>query len=195
MAAAAAGALAALVPTVLGALGNQRSSVAAAAPAGRLESSTAAIALAPTNQARRAAAANADKERLFALLTDPQILGLLTVFGGLLVANKIRFSDNYLANKGLRSMATASSILLGLGRAGVGDLTCMSMAAAAGAISMADPGSGSGSGSGGSAASALGPTGDFWSDIFNPAAYIPGSPIIPADLAAALTGWLGIGED
>lgn len=70
-----------------------------------------------------------------ALLTDPQIMGLICVFGGLYAANTIPWSDNPAKRGALSALAGASAVLMGLGRAGVGDLTTLGVATAAGVAS------------------------------------------------------------
>lgn len=126
-----------------------------AAPVPRVDTSTQAIALARDGATARAAARNADKERLYSLLTDPQVLGVACALGGTLLAANMQFHANRTVNGQLRGLTAGSCMLMGLGRAGVGDMTSLSVAAlTAGVLGMAglaedigDSGSGSGSGS------------------------------------------------
>lgn len=138
----AAAGVAALIPAlgslfgnVAGAFANQgRSPLAgSAAPGPRVDTSSAAIAAAPDEKRARMVARNAEKERIYALLTDPQVLGLATVLGSLVLANRIRFAQDPGTNARVQGVAAASGCLMGLGRAGVGDLTSLVMAGMAGA--------------------------------------------------------------
>lgn len=123
-------ALSALAGTALGALGSQSRS--AQATQRHQDQSTLAIAMAKDTKAAKAARENADKERLMAILMDPQIMGLLTVFGGLLAANHIPWTGDPEARARIAGVAAAAAVLMGLGRAGVGDLTTLGVATAAG---------------------------------------------------------------
>lgn len=125
---AAATAALALGPILQGVMGGIASKPQAAGPAGRPDTSTAAIAVAdPRN--RRAAVANAREERLHALLTDPQIMGLLVTLGGVALAANTPFHRNKVVNAELQALTAAAAVLMGLGRAGVGDLTTLTLAA------------------------------------------------------------------
>lgn len=53
-------------------------------------------------------------------------------FAGIYVANTIRFADDDIANNMLQATATSAAVLLGLGHAGVGDLTTATIAGLAG---------------------------------------------------------------
>ena len=97
------------------------------------DTSTAGIALARDAKTAKEAKKNAQEERLMALLTDPQVMGLLTVFGGLYAANVIPWSQDKTTRALLASLAASASVLMGLGRAGVGDMTTLLMAGGAGA--------------------------------------------------------------
>lgn len=125
---AAATAALALGPILQGVMGGISSKPQAAGPAGRSDTSTAAIAVAdPRN--RRAAVANAREERLHALLSDPQIMGLLVTIGGVALATNAPFHRNKVVNAQLQALTAAAAVLMGLGRAGVGDLTTLTIAA------------------------------------------------------------------
>jgi len=115
-------------------LGHQsRSGVAAAPP--RIDTSTAAIVNARDRKTARIARKNAEQERILALISDPQVMGLITVFGGLAAANMIPWSADPGKRNALAGIAAMSAVLMGLGRAGVGDLTTMVVAGGAGAAS------------------------------------------------------------
>lgn len=119
---------------LLGAFGSQsRSNAAPAVP--RVDTSTSAIAGARDRKAARLAVSNAERERLLAVLTDPQVMGLLTVFSGLLAANHIPWSADPAKRAALSGVAASSAVLMGLGRAGVGDLTTLAVATGAGVAS------------------------------------------------------------
>lgn len=79
-------------------------------------------------KAAKLALANAREERLFYLLSQPEVIGLVTVFAGLFAANKIPFSPDPPSNAALQGLAATTAILMGLGHAGVGDTTTLSMA-------------------------------------------------------------------
>lgn len=133
-----AGAVAGLAGTALsglagigGVLSNQsRAPVSAAAP--RTDTSTVALAQARDRRTLRAAERNAQQERLVALLSDPLILGLVTTFLGLWAAPRIPWSREAAANGALAGVAASAAVLMGLGRAGVGDLTTLALAAGGG---------------------------------------------------------------
>lgn len=132
-AAAVLSAVGSVLGGLTGAFGNQTRAGAAAGVSSRhVDTSTAAIATAATPKAARSAARNADKERIMALLTDPQVMGLLTVLGGLAVSTRIPFHSDPGTNARLQGIAASSCVLMGLGRAGVGDLTTLAFAGAAG---------------------------------------------------------------
>ena len=78
----------------------------------------------------------ADKERLYNLLTQPEVLGLLITLGGMVASQNIPFSQDPQANEAIKATATSASVLLGLGHAGVGDLTTMIVALGAGGGSL-----------------------------------------------------------
>lgn len=135
-------ALAALGGSALGAFSNQgRSPAASRLP--RTDTSTLAIAGAKDRKTARLAKRNADAERMLELLTDPQIMGLLTVFGGLYAAQHIPWSGDPGRRSAIAGVAAASAVLMGLGRAGVGDMTTLAVAGGAGLASAGGEGIGS----------------------------------------------------
>lgn len=133
MAAGAIGAIGAALGGVAGAFSKQ-SHAGAATPGPRQDNSTAALALAKDKPQLRAMQRNARDERVLALLTDPQVMGLLVTLGGLALATRVPFHDNPETNARIQGVAAAACVLMGLGRAGVGDLTTLTMAAGAGTI-------------------------------------------------------------
>lgn len=78
----------------------------------------------------------AARERLYNLLTQPEVLGLIITLGGMIAAQNIPFSGDPQKNEVLKATATSASVLLGLGYAGVGDLTTLLVAAGAGGGSL-----------------------------------------------------------
>lgn len=130
------GALGAVGGSLMGAVSKQTHSPAAA-KAPRTDTSTAAIASAKDPRTARAARSNADAERILALLTDDQLMGLMVLFGGIWAAQKIPWSENEATNAALTATATSAAVLMGLGRAGVGDLTTLMLASGAGIGSVA----------------------------------------------------------
>jgi hypothetical protein len=77
-----------------------------------------------------------EQQRLYDLLSSPEILGLAMVIGGMYAANHIEFSPDKASNAGLQGTATMTAVLMGLGHAGVGDMTSLSVAVAAGGSSV-----------------------------------------------------------
>ena len=110
----------------------------------RADTSTIAIAATTDKAARKAALKNAQQERVLALLSDPQVMGLLITFGGVLAAQYIPWAENPKRRAALTALTTSSAVLMGLGRAGVGDLTSLTMAAAAAAVTGLDVQAGGG---------------------------------------------------
>lgn len=119
-------AIAGIVSSLLGGFGSK-----GAAPAGRQreDTSTPALALAKDLQLARLALKNAREERAYAVLTDPLVLGTLVTIGGVLVAANLPFHSDPKVNLGLQGVAASSAVLMGLGRAGCGDMTTLAMAA------------------------------------------------------------------
>lgn len=123
---------------VLGGLANAFSNqsrlpgASAGPPSARVDTSTAAIVAAADPKTRRAAVRNAREERLYALLTDPQVMGALVVVGGLLASSRIPFHEDPVTNARLQGIAGGACVLMGLGRAGVGDMTSLAFAGGAG---------------------------------------------------------------
>jgi hypothetical protein len=72
-------------------------------------------------------------ERLSKLLLDPQMLGLLTLLGGLYVAQRIPYSEDEVQNNTLRAIATSGVVLASLSRAGLGGWPALAAAGVAGA--------------------------------------------------------------
>ena len=141
---AAAAALAAAAPLVSGLMGavTQQSHSPAVSVARHVDTSTAAIATARDSKQAKRLARNAREERIMALVTDPQVMGLLTVIGGVALSARIPFHDDPVTNARLQGLAAASCVLMGLGRAGVGDMTSLAMAAGAGGAVAASGGTG-----------------------------------------------------
>jgi hypothetical protein len=133
-------ALAGIGGALLGGI-SQQSRSPVATQQSRQDTSTAAIALSKDPKAAKLARKNAQEERLMALLTDPQIMGLLTVLGGLYVSNKIPWTEDPGARARISGVAAAACVVMGLGRAGVGDMTTLAVATVAGAAT-ASSGSG-----------------------------------------------------
>lgn len=86
------------------------------------------------NQIKKAAA----EDRLLYFLSQPELMGILITMAGIYASQNIPFSSNEITNEGLQSIATMSSVLIGLGYAGVGDLTTLLAAAVAGGVSLTD---------------------------------------------------------
>lgn len=88
------------------------------------------------NKTAKRISREADKERLYALLSQPEILGLVMTFAGVVMANKIPFSSNEAENDLLQGIMTTASVLIGCGYAGVGDLATLSLAISSGGASV-----------------------------------------------------------
>jgi len=78
----------------------------------------------------------AREERLLAILAQPEVMGFLLTFVGMIASNKITFSDDKEKNAFLQAIGTLVSVALGMGYAGVGDLTGLSVAITAGGGSL-----------------------------------------------------------
>lgn len=122
----------AALSTIGTALGNQSRPMGARREA-RQDHTTAAIAMMPKGRLSKKAKENADAERLLYLFTQPEIIGLLSLFAGLFVSNKIPFSEDPATNELMQSLAIIGTCLISLGNAGVGDLTTTTVALTAGA--------------------------------------------------------------
>jgi hypothetical protein len=73
------------------------------------------------------------EERLTNVLMDPQMLGLLTLLGGLYVAQRIPYSEDEVQNNTLKAIATSGVVLASLSRAGLGGWPALAAAGIAGA--------------------------------------------------------------
>jgi hypothetical protein len=72
--------------------------------------------------------------RLTQILADPQVLGLATLLGGLLLAQRLPYSDNPERNDQLRGLATSGVVLAALGRSGIGGWPAVAAAGVSGAV-------------------------------------------------------------
>jgi len=78
----------------------------------------------------------AREERIYNLFMQPEVMGLVLTFAGVLAANKIPFSSNEAENNLLQGIMTTTSVVMGCGYAGVGDLTSLSLGISAGGASI-----------------------------------------------------------
>lgn len=78
------------------------------------------------------------EERLWNLITQPEVIGMVMTLAGIYAVQNIKFSDNKIANEGLQATATSAAVLMGLGHAGVGDITTTVVAGLAGFSSLAE---------------------------------------------------------
>jgi len=124
----------AALPAIAGAFSNQ-SRTSAMVDRPRVESALPAI-LAADKKKLKKIAREADKERLYNLLTQPEVIGLLITLGGIMASQNLPFSGDPEKNEALKATATTASVLLGLGYAGVGDLTTLIIALGAGGGSL-----------------------------------------------------------
>lgn len=77
------------------------------------------------------------EERFARLYSDPQVIGLLTLLGGLYAAQRIPFSDDEGRNEAMKGVATAGVVLLAISRAGIGGwpaLAAVGISGAAGGL-------------------------------------------------------------
>lgn len=109
-------------------------------PTPRIDTSTAAIAQAKDRRERAALVRNAREERLVSVLTDPNVMGAATVLVGLMLSARLPFHEDPGTNARLRGLAAASMVLMGLGRAGVGDMTSLVVASGVGLSLVASEG-------------------------------------------------------
>jgi len=79
----------------------------------------------------------AREERMYQLLMQPEVMGFIMAFGGFFLANNIPFSRDQLTNDSLQAIASTMSVAMGMGYAGCGDLTSLSVAMMAGTGSFA----------------------------------------------------------
>jgi hypothetical protein len=77
----------------------------------------------------------AREERLSKILLDPQMMGLLTLLGGLYLTQRIPFSDNEERNDLIRGLATGGVVLTAISRAGVTGWPALAAAGLSGAAS------------------------------------------------------------
>jgi len=101
------------------------------------ESVVPAVIAAKDVKTAKLAIKEAEKERLYNLLMQPEVIGMLMTIAGLVASQRIPFSDNEASNEGLQAAMASASVLLGLGHAGVGDMTTSIIAAVAGISSLA----------------------------------------------------------
>jgi hypothetical protein len=73
--------------------------------------------------------------RAVAIITDPQVLGLATLLGGLFIAQRIPYSDDETQNNTLKGIATGGVVLMSISRAGVGGWPALVAAGLSGAAS------------------------------------------------------------
>lgn len=135
VAAGAAGISAALAPLISSFANQNRSGGSAGSRRPVTESAIPVMAAADKKRLKQIRD-EADKERLYNLLVQPEILGMVITLGGIFASNRLSFASNKERNAVLQSVATTASVLLGLGYAGVGDLTTLIIAAGAGGGSL-----------------------------------------------------------
>jgi hypothetical protein len=78
-----------------------------------------------------------NEARALAIITDPQVVGLLTLLGGLYAAQAIPWSEDETRRNALKGIATGGVVLMALGRAGIGGWPAVAAAGVAGAASEA----------------------------------------------------------
>lgn len=101
-----------------------------------LPSASDAIALSPNIKAAKLALKNAREERLHDIITQPEVMGWAITILGLFAVQNIPFSEEKVTNEVIQGTATTATVLMGLGHAGVGDLTTAVMAGLSGVASI-----------------------------------------------------------
>jgi len=101
-----------------------------------LPSAVNAVIAAPDLKRAKLAKKTAQQERLLSVLTQPEVLAMVLTFAGVIAANKIPFSSNEAENNLLQGIMTTTSVVMGCGYAGVGDLTSLSLGISAGGASI-----------------------------------------------------------
>jgi hypothetical protein len=71
-------------------------------------------------------------DALMKIVGDPQVVNLAILFGGLLLAQKLRFSEDETQNNTLRAVATSGVVLVSISRAGVSGWPALTAAGLAG---------------------------------------------------------------
>jgi hypothetical protein len=78
----------------------------------------------------------AQEERLGKFITDPQMVGLITLLGGLYAAQRIPWTEDEARNDMLRGVATTGVVLMALNRAGFSGWPAAAVAGISGAASV-----------------------------------------------------------
>jgi hypothetical protein len=76
---------------------------------------------------------SARDDRLIKLISDPQMMGLITLLGGLYAAQRIPWAEDEGRNDMLRGVATTGVVLMALNRAGFGGWPAAAVAGVSGA--------------------------------------------------------------
>lgn len=90
-----------------------------------------------TVKLERAKRKTLQQDRLWAIVSDPQVLGLLVFLGGLYATQHIRFAEDDTRDNALRGIATSGVALISLSRAGLGGWPAVAAAGVAGVASEA----------------------------------------------------------
>lgn len=107
-------------------------------------SETRELALRPTTYVKQTPEQKVERARLRALrpdvasklLADPQVVGVLTLLGGLYMAQRIPWAEDEGRNDMLRGVATTGVVLMALSRAGIGGWPAVAAAGVAGAATI-----------------------------------------------------------
>lgn len=87
----------------------------------------------------RLASREADKQRLFAVVTSPAFMGMATLLGGLYVANHVQWDNDPVRNTDVRAIAMAGAAIGSLALLGVRDKYVLSGFGLASGIAGLDP--------------------------------------------------------
>lgn len=101
-----------------------------------VDSALPAIAAAKDLRTARLIQRAAREERLYNLISQPEVVGIAMVIGGIIAANYLPLSPDPEADALLKGVATTACVTMGLGYAGTGDLTSLSVGLAAGGATL-----------------------------------------------------------
>jgi len=94
------------------------------------------LAMAKDKKTMKALMQEADKERMYAIFTNPQLMGIIIALAGIVVANRIPYTGDKEADILIASVATMMVVVIACGYAGVGDLTGAVLALATGGANL-----------------------------------------------------------
>jgi len=96
------------------------------------QSALPSMVAAGDTKTRKAIRDEAFQERIYTILSQPEVMAMVMGLAGIVVANRIPYTPNAEANTLLASTATIMVVCMACGYAGVGDLTSLAIALMAG---------------------------------------------------------------